>query len=135
MPTTLTSVARAGAGDDVVDVGHRGEVEHRAAAVELLGQVVEVEHVDLAPVDVVAVRRLRVEHPHGVAGVDQGVDDVRADEARATGDRPITVLMTVASTTEHLTGVRVARSRLDVRTPTRAWSRRVVITADTGRQM
>src|SRR6185436_11942884 len=97
------------------------EVEHRTAAVELLGEVVEVEHVDLAPVDVVAVRRVGIENPHVVAGSDEGIDDARADEARAPGDRDRLVRSLAHDST----------SRSAVTT----WSRcAVVITADTGRQ-
>ena len=87
VPTTLTSVARGRLGDDVVDVGHGGQVEDRAAAVERLGQ--RRRGRARRPTRQSTSSRcgaVGIEHPHAVAGVEQGVDDVRADEAGATGD-------------------------------------------------
>jgi hypothetical protein len=68
-------------GDDVVDVGHRGEVEHRADTLQRVGDGVLVEHVDVGPLDLDALvveleRRLRVDDAHRVPGARQRVDDV-----------------------------------------------------------
>ena len=78
--------ALGGLGDHLVHVGHGGEVEHRAATLERVGERVLVEQVDLGPVGLGLERRPLVEHPHGVARAQERVDDVRADEPGAARD-------------------------------------------------
>ena len=89
-------------GDVVGDVAevdaeadHRRLVADRGHAVERAGERVGIAHVALdelgARVEVVGPLAVRgfeqqVEHPHLVALLEQGVDDVRADEAGAAGD-------------------------------------------------
>ena len=73
-------------GEDVVHVGHGGEVEDGVGAPDGLGEPVLVHHVDLGPVGLAALGRAGVEHPDAMAGVEQCVDDVRPDEARPSGD-------------------------------------------------
>ncbi len=74
-------------GDDVVHVGHRREVEHRLRVLDRVGDGVLVEHVDVGPFRLGLQRRLRVDDAHVVAGTEQRVDDVGADEAGTAGDR------------------------------------------------
>ena len=77
--------ALGGLGDHLVHVGHRREVEHRTAALERVGERVLVEEVDLDPLGFGLQRRALVEDAHRVTGVEQRVDDVRADESRSAG--------------------------------------------------
>ena len=86
-PKRVEGDALGRVGDDVVHVGHRREVEDRVRVLQRVGDGVLVEHVDVGPLDVRLRRRLRVDDPHVVARAEEGVDDVRADEARAAGDR------------------------------------------------
>jgi hypothetical protein len=74
---------------DVVDVGNRGEMDHRIAAADRAPRRLAVRHVagdrEIRPRRVMP-RRHEVEHHRLVARGVERVEDVRADEARAAGD-------------------------------------------------
>jgi hypothetical protein len=76
----------------VVDVRHGGEMEHHIDTVERHGQCVDVGDVERDIGDVAAMGCSYVEHGDPVARGNQGVDDVRSDEARAAGARDVQYL-------------------------------------------
>ena len=74
----------------LVDVGRRGEVDHGVAAAHRPSRIPGVSDVADDALDLVpaVVRRApHVEDARLVARGDQGIDHVRADEARSTGDQ------------------------------------------------
>ena len=78
-----------GIGRHVVDVGERGQVEHRVTPGRRYQQPVEIVDVGRRMGDVRPVWQSHVDHDHVVTRIDEVIDHVGADEARTTshGDR------------------------------------------------
>ena len=68
--------AGAGIGVDHVDIGRSRQVKDRRRALEVLGERVGVENVGAPPLHIIAAGHDVIDHPHGVPGPPECVDDV-----------------------------------------------------------